>query len=46
MIEEDLIKIDEVSVKILQELGYSKEEAINILSNLNPDGSEYHQLPF
>ena len=46
MIEEDLIKIDEVSVKILQELGYSKEEAINILNGKNPDGSFFEQLPF
>ena len=38
--------IDIISIEILQEFGYSKEEAINILSSLNPDGSEYHQLPF
>ena len=38
--------IDEISIKVLQEFGYNKEEAINILSGLNPDGSEYHQLPF
>ena len=38
--------IDIISIEILQGFGYSREEAINILSGLNPDGSEYHQLPF
>lgn len=39
--------IDEISIKIVQGFGYSREEAINILSGLNPDGSEhFNQLPF
>ena len=38
--------IDEISIKIVQGFGYSREEAINILNGKNPDGSEYHQLPF
>ena len=47
MIEEDLIKIDEVSVKIVQGFGYNMEEAINILNGKNPDGSDtFNQLPF
>ena len=46
MIEEDLIKIDEVSVKIIQGLGYNMEEAINILNGKNRDGSFFEQLPF
>lgn len=39
--------IDETSIKIVQGFGYSIEEAINILSGLNPDGSDtFNQLPF
>ena len=38
--------IDIISIEKLRGFGYSREEAINILSGLNPDGSEYHQLPF
>ena len=38
--------IDEISIKIVQGFGYSREEAINILNGKNPGGSEYHQLPF
>ena len=39
--------IDETSIKIVQEFGYSREEVINILSGLNPDGSDtFNQLPF
>ena len=38
--------IDEISIKILKELGYNRVEAINILSGLNPDGSQFEQLPF
>ena len=38
--------MNEISIKLLQELSYSKEEAINILNGLNPDGSEFEQLPF
>lgn len=39
--------IDEVSIIILKgEFGYNREEAINILNGLNPDGSKFKQLPF
>lgn len=38
--------IDEVSIKLLKGFGYSREEAINILNGLNPDGSQFEQLPF
>lgn len=38
--------IDKESIKSLKRLGYSKEEAINILNGLNPDGSKFEQLPF
>lgn len=38
--------IDKESIKLLKGFGYSKEEAINILNGLNPDGSKFEQLPF
>ena len=38
--------IDELSIKQLQGFGYNREEAINILNGLNPDGSQFEQLPF
>lgn len=37
---------DENSIKRIQEFGYTREEAINILNGLNPDGSQFEQLPF
>ena len=38
--------IDEISITIVQGFGYNREEAINILNGLNPDGSQFEQLPF
>ena len=39
--------MNEISIKLLQEeLGYNREEAVNILNGLNPNGSEFEQLPF
>ena len=38
--------VDEVTIKLLKGLGYNREEAINILNGLNPDGSQFEQLPF
>ena len=38
--------MSEISIKLIQGFGYSREEAINILNGLNPDGSQYEQLPF
>ena len=38
--------INEVTIKSLQGLGYSREESINILNGLNPDGTKFEQLPF
>ena len=39
--------MNEISIKILKgEFGYNREEAVNILTNLNPDGSKFEQLPF
>lgn len=38
--------IDEISIIIVQGFGYNREEAINILNGLNPDGSKFEQLPF
>ena len=38
--------IDEISIIKLQGFGYNREEAINILNGLNPDGSQFKQLPF
>lgn len=37
---------DETSIKRIQKFGYNREEAINILNSLNPDGSQFEQLPF
>ena len=37
---------DEVTIEILERFGYNREEAINILNGLNPDGSQFEQLPF
>ena len=37
---------DRISIKMIMEFGYTKEEAINILKGLNPDGSKYVELPF
>lgn len=37
---------DIISIKIIMGFRYTKEEAINILKGLNPDGSEYIELPF
>lgn len=38
--------INKTSIKQLQGFGYNREEAINILNGLNPDGSKFEQLPF
>ena len=38
--------IDKTSIKQIQGFGYNREEAINILNDLNPNGSQYKQLPF
>ena len=38
--------INETSIKQIQRFGYNREEAINILNGLNPDGSQFEQLPF
>ena len=38
--------IDKTSIKQLQGFGYNREEAINILNGLNPDGTQFEQLPF
>lgn len=38
--------IDKVSIKIVKGFNYSREEAINILNSLNPDGTQFKQLPF
>lgn len=38
--------IDETSIKQIQKFRYNREEAINILNGLNPDGSKFEQLPF
>lgn len=37
---------DIISIEIIIGFGYTKEEATNILKGLNPDGSEYIELPF
>ena len=37
--------IDEISIKQLQRFGYNREEAINILKGLNPNGTQFDQLP-
>lgn len=31
---------------IIREFRYTREEAINILNGLNPDGTQFKQLPF
>ena len=38
--------IDEITIKRLKRFGYSREESINILNGLNPDGTQFEQLPF
>ena len=38
--------IDKTSIKQLQGFGYNRKEAINILNDLNPDGTQFEQLPF
>ena len=38
--------IDKTSIKQIQRFGYNREESINILNGLNPDGSQFKQLPF
>ena len=38
--------IDKISIKIVKGFNYSREETINILNGLNPDGSQFEQLPF
>lgn len=38
--------IDEISIKIVKGFNYNRKETINILNGLNPDGSQYKQLPF
>ena len=38
--------IDEVTIKRLEGFGYSREEAINILNGLNPNSTQFKQLPF
>ena len=37
---------DRISIEIIMGFEYTKEEAINILKGLNPDGSKYVELPF
>lgn len=36
----------EEAAKIVTIMGYTKEEAINLLDGKNADGSEFEQLPF
>ena len=36
----------EFAIKQIINLGYTREEAINILNGLNPDGSKMEELPF
>lgn len=34
------------SIKRVMEFRYTREEAINILNGLNPDGTPFEELPF
>lgn len=36
----------EVAIKQIMGLGYTRDEAINILNGLNPNGSKMEELPF
>lgn len=40
------MSINNYSIRIIMNYGYTKEEAINILNGKNHDGSEFIQLPF
>lgn len=40
------MKHDEYHIFLTMELGYTREEAINLLDGKNPDGSTYVELPF
>lgn len=36
----------ETAIEQIINLGYTRDEAINILNGLNPDGSKMKELPF
>ena len=36
----------EGSIRLIMNMGYIREEVINILNGKNPDGNEFKQLPF
>ena len=36
----------EVAIEQIIRFGYTRDEAINILNGLNPDGSKMEELPF
>lgn len=36
----------EVTIKQIIGLGYTRDEAINILNSLNPNGNKMEELPF
>ena len=38
--------MNEEYIKSVMSFGYNRQEAINILNGLNPDGTEFEQLPF
>ena len=40
------MKEHEVVIEQIISLGYTRDEAINILNGLNPDGSKREELPF
>ena len=40
------MKEHEVIIEQIISLGYTRDEAINILNGLNPDGSKIEELPF
>ena len=40
------MEYSEISISMVMNFGYTKEEAINILDNKNPDGSKFIEFPF
>ena len=40
------MEYSEISISMVMNLGYTREESINLLNGKNPNGSEYKQLPF
>lgn len=40
------MKHSELYIRKVMEFRYTREEAINILDGLNPDGTPFEELPF